>query len=139
MKLEVTREDVWAGTMEDQPGELATKLRALADAGVNLEFVIARRKDQASGKGVVFVTPVPGGQQAAAKKEGFSRAEGLHSVRVVANDEAGLGAKLAEHLAAAGINLRGFSGASLGDKAVLHFALDDEAMADKARDLLSEL
>ena len=45
MKLQVTKEDVWAASIKDRPGGLNEKLEALAAVGVNLEFVIARRQD----------------------------------------------------------------------------------------------
>ncbi len=41
MALKVDRVDTWAVSIEDKPGGLASKLSALAAAGVNLEFVIA--------------------------------------------------------------------------------------------------
>ncbi len=43
MELMVEREDVWIASLEDKPGALAAKLAALADAGADLDFVIARR------------------------------------------------------------------------------------------------
>ena len=43
MKVNIARVDVWAATIEDQPGGLAGKLAALAKAGADLEFVVARR------------------------------------------------------------------------------------------------
>ena len=36
MKFDVSRTDLWAATIEDQPGALADKLAALAAAGANL-------------------------------------------------------------------------------------------------------
>lgn len=36
MKLKIAREDVWAASMEDKPGQLAQKLDSLAQAGINL-------------------------------------------------------------------------------------------------------
>ena len=58
MALKVTRVDTWAASMKDKSGALAAKLTALADAGVNLEFVIARRAPEKPGTGVVFVVPI---------------------------------------------------------------------------------
>ena len=45
--MKIERTDVWAAELEDKPGALARKLNALADAGADVEFVIARR---ASGR-----------------------------------------------------------------------------------------
>ncbi len=42
MDYKITREEVWAGEIEDRAGALAEKLQAVSRVGVNLEFVIAR-------------------------------------------------------------------------------------------------
>jgi predicted amino acid-binding ACT domain protein len=64
--------------------------------------------------------------------------ESLHSVRVEGPDRAGLGAKMTEALAAAGINLRGISAAALGRRAVSFFAFDSAADADSAMRVLKK-
>lgn len=133
MKLKISREDVYAAAIKDRPGSMAEKLDALAKAGVNLSFVIARREHGKKGKGVVFVTPIKGPNKIkAARKAGFKKTKSLHSLCVEAADKPGLGATLAMELASAGINLRGCSGAALGKKSVLHFAFDTQADQDKA-------
>jgi hypothetical protein len=140
MKLKVTRVDVWAATIEDRPGGLAAKLEALARAGANLEFVIARRAPERPGTGVVFVTPVKGTRQTRAAADcGFSRTGTLHSVRIEGADRPGLGAALSRTLAAAGINLRGLSAAAIGRRFVGHLALDTDADAQRAIQLLKKL
>jgi hypothetical protein len=47
-------------------------------------------------------------------------------------DKAGLGAKMTNALAEAGINLRGLSAAALGRRGVSYFAFDSAADADAA-------
>src|SRR5436309_2878708 len=125
MKFNITKTDVWAATIEDRVGGLSEKLDALAAAGVNLEFIIARRTPEAAGKGVVFVTPLKGAKQIkAATGAGFQKSESLHSVRIEGTDKPGIGAKITKALAAAGINLRGLSAAAFGKKFVSHLGLD---------------
>ncbi len=58
MKLDVTRVNVWAASIKDRSGALAEKLAALAQAGANLGFVLARRAPDKPGTGVVFLTPL---------------------------------------------------------------------------------
>jgi len=118
MKLDVTRVNVWAASIKDEPGGLAGKLDALAEAGANLEFVIARRE---------------------AKKQKFAKTSSLHSVRVEGPDKAGLGAAITKALADACVNLRGLSAAAIGRKFVMHFALDSSADATKAIRALKKL
>ena len=140
MKLDVSKVDVWAASIKDKTGALAAKMETLAQAGVNLEFVIARRAPEKPGTGVIFVTPIKGAKQVkAAKKAGFAKTKSLYSVRVVCNDTPGLGAKMAGALAAAKINLRGLSAAALGKKAVTHIAFKTAADAAKGLRCLKKL
>ena len=137
MKLDVSRVDVWAASIKDRPGGLAEKLDALARAGVDLEFAIARREPKKPGTGVVFVTPIKGARQiTAAKRAGFAKTVSLRGVRIAADDKPGLAAKLTRRLADAGINIRGLSAASIGKRAIFHLAFDSASDANKAMRLL---
>jgi hypothetical protein len=139
MAIEIRKVDVYAGEIEDRPGGLAAKLEALADAGANLEFVIARRQHEQSGKGLVFVAPIKGARQtAAARQGGLSRTDSLHSLRLVGPDKPGMGARITRALADAGINLRGFSAAAIANKAVVYFAFDSDADAKLASKVLKK-
>ena len=130
--MKAQRMDTWAASLKDKPGALAAKLKALSAAGVNLEFVIARRAPEKRGKGVVFVTPVKGPKQCrAAGAAGFKKAKNLHAVRIEGADKRGQGARLAQALAAKGLNLRGMSAAAIGKKFVCHIAVDKSADAAK--------
>ena len=130
--MKAQRVDTWAVSIADKPGTLAAKLKALSAAGANLEFVIARRAPEKRGAGVVFVTPIKGAKQSrAAGAAGFKKAKNLHAVRVEGSDKRGQGAKLAQVLAAKGLNLRGMSAAAIGKKFVCHIAVDKSADAAK--------
>jgi hypothetical protein len=140
MKLKVSRTDTWAATIDDRPGGLADKLAALAAAGANLEFIIARRAPEQRGSGVVFVTPLKGAKQIkAAEAAGFQKTASLHSLRVEGADKPGMGAKLTGALAEAGINLRGLSAAALGNRSVTHLALDTAQDAARVATVLKKL
>ncbi len=140
MKLNVSRTDTWAAAIDDHPGGLADKLAALAAAGANLEFIIARRAPEQRGSGVVFVTPLKGAKQIkAAEAAGFQKTGSLHSLRVEGADKPGMGAKLSRALAEAGINLRGLSAAALGKRYLTHLALDTAQDAAKAAAVLQKL
>ena len=133
MAYEIRNVDVWVATIVDRPGGLAEKLASLADAGANLEFTISRRAPEKPGKGVVFLAPLRGAAQArAAKKTGFSKAKSLRSLRLEGPNRPGLAAELTQRVADAGINLRGFSAASLGRRCVFYFAFDNSADANRA-------
>ena len=133
MPLNVTQVDVWAGDIQDQPGGLARVLSAIAGAGGSVECVIARREQGRPGTGVVFVTPVTGARaQTAARDAGLSPAEDLATLRVEGSDAPGLGARITEALAAAGINLRGVSAAVVGRNFVAYIGLDNRGDAQNA-------
>ena len=139
MALDIEQVEVWAATIEDRPGGLAEKLDALAAAGANLGFVIARRTPEKAGDGVVFVTPIEGDAVEAAKAAGFTVAESLRSLRVEAPDEAGLGAQITGAMAAAGVSLRGISAAAIGDRCVCYLAFDSPDDSAKAEEALKSL
>ncbi|MBL7140691.1 MAG: ACT domain-containing protein [Planctomycetes bacterium] len=139
MALRISQVEVWAAALEDRPGAAAEKLDALAEAGANLEFIVARRTPKKGG-GVLYVTPVLGKDvRKAAESAGFAVAEGLHSVRVDGRDEVGVGARMTGALAEAGINMRGISAAAIGDQAVWYLAFDSEEDAGRAVQMLRGL
>jgi hypothetical protein len=133
MDLIVEKDDVWITSLEDKPGALAGKLIALADAGADLDFAIARRSPESPGKGVLFVTPLRGDAELQAASEiGFSAINRLHSLRVEGENQAGIAGKITDKLGKAGINLRGFSGAVIGQRFVLHLSFDTNELQEKA-------
>lgn len=137
MDLLVERVDVWAAPINDSPGGLAEVLATLREAGANLQFIIARRASESPGKGVVFVTPLQGDQEIrAAAHAGFNVTQKLHSVRVMGRDKPGIAAELAQRLATAGINLRGFSASAIGPQFVAYAAVDSLADANKVIEVL---
>lgn len=137
MELHVERVDVWAATIDDKPGGLAQVLNALRDAGVDLQFIVARRTPEASGKGVVFVAPLQGESEIrAATQAGFSVTPSLHSVRVMGMDQLGIVARVTQMLADGGVNLRGVSAAVLGSQFIAYIAVDSLEDTETAMDIL---
>lgn len=140
MNLIIERANVWASSLDDRPGGLAQVLKPLKDAGADLDFIVARRSSSEPGKGVVFVTPLRGDKEVAAAADvGFNIANSIHSVRIQGPNEPGLAADLAQRLADANINMRGFSAAELGTRFVLYIGLDTEADADKVVETLQHV
>jgi hypothetical protein len=138
--MQVERMDTWAASIEDKPGSLASKLDALSKAGVNLEFVIARRTPEKPGGGVVFTAAIKGAKAVrAAKEAGFEKSESMHTLRIEGADKPGEGARMTQALGEQGINLRGLSAAALGRKFVAYLALDTAEDAKKAMGILKKL
>lgn len=137
MDLLVEQVEVWAAGIPDQPGGLARVLTTLRDAGADLQLIIARRSPDRPGEGVVFVAPLRGDREMlAAAVAGFNVTQKQHCVRVMGRNQPGIAAALAEDLAEAGINLRGFSAAAIGSQFVAYVAVDSQAEADQATTVL---
>jgi len=136
MGLSVTRVDVWSGEIEDRAGGLAKALDPFAESGVNLECVIARRRSDRKGPGLVFVAPVRGkAAEEAARTAGLRAAETIPSLRIEGSDRAGLGSRIASTVAEAGVSMRGLSAMVLGGKFVGYVGFrsaQDLARAEKA-------
>jgi hypothetical protein len=138
MRVDVSRVDVWAASIEDIPGGLAAKLDALAQADIDLRFVSARRMREKPGSGVVYVTNIKGPRQVrAARKIGFEKTSSLHEVRIATGNKPGFSAELAQKIAGEGISLRAFAGASISNRAIFYLAFDSEADANKVVKLFS--
>jgi len=136
MAYTVSKVDIWTGEIDDQAGALAAKLEPLANAGADLEVVIARRQPERPGKGVVFVGPVAGKTSRAAERTGLRRASELVAVRVEGANKPGECHRLARVLADARLNVRGLSATALGKQFVAYFSFDNDADATKAVSLL---
>ena len=140
MDLVAEREEVWAASVDEKPGALASVLSTLADAGADLDFVILRRAPERPGTGVVFVTPLQGDREVETACEvGFCVTSKLHSVRVEGPNEPGLVARLCGVVGDAGIGLRGMSAAVLGNRCVVHFGVDSAEDERTVIRLMSEL
>jgi hypothetical protein len=129
----VKKLDVWTGTIEGRVGGLASKLEPLARAGIDLQFLVARRHPHLPGRGVVFLSGVTGAKGAkAAAAAGLSKASDVVALRVEGPNKAGAAYQITRRLADAGINLRGVSAGVMGKRFLLFLALDSAADADKA-------
>jgi hypothetical protein len=133
MALKVTKTDVWAAEIQDQPGGLAKVMEKIAAAGANLECVIARRQPDKPGTGVVFISPLTGKKAlAAAASVGFHETQRIATVKVEGADRPGLGAQIAQAVGAANVNMRGLSAATIGRRCVAYLGFDNWEDAIKA-------
>jgi hypothetical protein len=140
MDLIAERVDVWAASIRDEVGGLGQLLAGLRDAGADLDFVLARRTAEEPGMGVAFVTPLRGDvEMAAAADLGFNVSRSVHSVRVEGDNAPGVAADMTEALAAAGLNLRGFSAAVIGPRFIAYIGLDSSEDAARAVEVLQQL
>jgi hypothetical protein len=133
----ISRVDVWTREIDDTVGGLAATLEPLARAGVDLSYLIARRRTLVPGKGVVFLGGISGPKGAkAAAAAGLSRATGITGLRVEGANKRGDCHRVTRLLADSGINLRGVSASVIGRKYVLILAFDNANDAATAARLL---
>jgi hypothetical protein len=135
MTYRITKEHVWVGAIPDRADALAEKLRALRDGGLNLELILARRAG--AGHGLLFVAPLRTLEEiTAVETAGLVRSATMKTIRIEGPNVAGLGAKITTALAEAGLNIREYAAAALGDRCVTNIAFDNDAEGDRARELL---
>ncbi len=139
MDLIVERVEGWVTMIDDQAGGLAKTLNRLRMAGADLDFIAAHRAREHPDKAVLFVYPLYGDAELeAAATLGFSPTRGVHAVRVEGKNRPGIAAELTSLLAAAGINLRGFSAAVFETMFVMYLGFDSAAAATQATSILQQ-
>ena len=141
MSIKVREVQLWECRIEDRPGGASAALKPLADAKVNLEFVLARRTPEEPGKGILFVAPITGcpAAEPAARAAGLAPAAGIAGLRVEGDDRAGTGQQLAGAVSAAGVSFRGMAANVVGKKYVCYVALDTADDARKAAEAIKAL
>jgi hypothetical protein len=140
MGFKLDRVHVWAGEVADTAGGVAAKLAQLAQAGANLEYIYTRRKADKPGFGVLYVAPISGPLQVrAAKSAGLHEVDDPVVVRFEGDNEAGLGHRVTQEWARAGVSFQGMTMAVLGSKFIGYVAFDSVTDANRAAAILSEL
>jgi hypothetical protein len=140
MSFRYDRVHVWSCEVPDEPGGVASKLAALAQAGENLEYVGTRRLAEKPGWGVLYIAPVTGPDQVRA-----ARSVGMHEVtnpvviRVEGDNKAGLAHRLTHDWALAGISFQGLTMAVVNDRFIGYAAFDNAADANKAATILANI
>lgn len=140
MGFKLERVHVWLGEIADKAGGITGVLAPLAEAKANLEYILTRRQPDRPGTGIVYVAPITGPNQVRA-----ARASGLHEshqtivLRVEGDNESGLGYKLTQQWATAGISLQGLTMAVMGNRFVAFAAFDTVNDANRAAQILADL
>jgi hypothetical protein len=140
MGFKLDRVHVWSGEIADQAGGMASKLSPLAQAGANLQYISTRRQPQKPGTGVLYIAPLSGPLQVrAARSIGLTETHDTVVLRVEGDNEAGLGFRLTQQWALAGISLQALTMSVLGNKFVGYAAFDTVDDANRAAQILADL
>lgn len=129
MAVSVKKISLWRAEVENKPGMLAATLAPLAGAGADLHVVMGYRIPGQESKAVIEVYPVSGKKVTAAAQSAGLAAAAFPALLVEGDNEPGLGHKLAQALADAGINLSFFVAQVLEDRysAVIGFENEEDA------------
>jgi hypothetical protein len=140
MGFKLDRVHVWSCEVADQAGGVAAKLSILAQAHANLEFIYTRRQPERPGTGILYVAPVTGPLQVrAAKSAGLNETNDPVVLRVEGDNQAGLGHRVTQEWALAGLSFQGMTLAVLGDSFVGYVSFDTVTDANRAAAILSDL
>jgi len=140
MGFKLDRVHVWSGEVADQAGGVAGKLSLLASAGANLEFIYTRRQPDRPGTGMLYVAPITGPLQVrAARSAGLAETSNPVVLRVEGDNQAGLGHRLTQQWALAGLSMQGLSMCVLGNKFVGYASFDTVEDANRAAAILGDL
>ena len=140
MSFKMQRVHVYHSEVDDKPGGIARKLKALAEAGAHLEYVYSQRSATKPGTGDLYVAPLQGqGETSAARKAGLHEVAEPIVMRVEGDDKTGLGGRLTQAWEMAGINLHGMVMSVLGGRFIGYVTFDSVADANQAARILAEL
>lgn len=140
MAVSVKRVKLWHKELDNRPGVLAGVLEPLADAGADLEMLMATSFPGDAGMASVGVFPVTGRKAiAAATTAGLSAAPVMSSLLVTGDNKVGLGRQMARILADAGINIGLAVALVVGRNFSAVFGFESEADARKAALLLKKV
>jgi hypothetical protein len=140
MTLRIHRVQVWSGEIPDKPGAAAAMLERLSRAGADLEFLMTRPHRSKPDVSVLFLAPVEGSPETeAAQAAGLMPARDFPMLCVESDNRPGIGSQIMGALAVAGINLRGLSISSVGDRMAAYLAFDNEDSATLAVQVLAML
>jgi hypothetical protein len=129
MAITVKKIILWRAEVVNRAGALASTLEPPAKAGVDLKVVMGYRHPDAEGKAAIEVFPISGKKPgAAASAAGLGPSE-IPALLVEGDNKPGLGYRVAQAIAAAGVNMAFFVAHVIGRKfaAVIGFETEDDA------------
>jgi len=129
MALAIKKIILWRAEVDNRPGALATTLEPVAQAGVDLKVVMGYRHPAAEGKAAIEVFPISNKKAATAGSAAGLAASEIPALLVEGDNKPGSGYKIAQGIAAAGVNMAFFMAQVIGRKfaAVIGFETEDDA------------
>jgi hypothetical protein len=139
MAITVKKIELWSVVVDNKPGALANLLEPLAEAGADLQVVMGTSMPGGDGQASIGVYPVKGRKViAAARAAGLAPAASMPSLLVQGDNRAGLGGRMSEAIAGAGIDIGVAVALVAGEHFSALFGFANAADADKAAALLKK-
>ena len=129
MPMTVKKIILWRTEVDNEPGALASTIAPPAKAGADLRVVMGYRHPNTEGRAAIEVFPIAGKKLVAAAGAAGLTASAIPTLLVEGDNKPGLGHKIAQAIAAAGINIAFFVAQVIGRKyaAVIGFETEDDA------------
>jgi hypothetical protein len=136
MAVSVRKVVLWRKEVENRPGALANALSSLAQAGADLQVVMAYRYPGEESKAAIELYPVTAKKSVAAAQEAGLNASSIPALLLDGDNRPGLGHDISQALADAGINIDFLVGQVVGRKYSAVLGFDSDADATKAVTLI---
>jgi len=133
MAISVRKTSLWRREVDNKPGTLARTLQPLADAGADLEIVMAYG---IGNKAAIEVAPITGKRVTASAATAGLAESRVPAVVVTGDNRAGIAHAFARAIGDAGINLSFLVAHAVGNRFSSVFGFESEADADRAIPLL---
>ena len=129
MAVSIKKIVLWRAEVENRPGALAGALEPVAKAGADLQVMMAYRHHGTEGKAAIEVFPISGKKEATAGSAAGLAAAEIPAPLVEGDNKPGSGYRIAQAIAAAGINMAFFMAQVIGRKfaAVIGFETEEDA------------
>ncbi len=139
MNIDVKRIELWRTEVDNEPGALASALAPLADAGADLDVVMAYRFSGNIEKGAIEVYPVSGRDQEEAARRAGLEPSGIPTLLIEGVNSPALGRAMAEAIAEIGIDIAFLVAQVVGGRYLAVIGFDNEADARAAQPILEKV
>jgi len=138
MPVTVKRVTLWRKELENRAGTLAGTLEPLAKAGADLQIVMGYRIPNEHAKAALELYPIGNKKTTQAAQGAGLQASGIPVLLVEGDNRAGLGHRMAQAIAEAGVNLDFLVAQVIGRKYSAVIGFENEADASKATALIKK-
>jgi hypothetical protein len=138
MPVTVKNISLWRKDVDNKTGVLAQTLEPLAKAGADLRVVMGYRYPGNEAKAAIELYPVSGKKVAAAAAEVGLAASSIPTLLVEGDNKPGLGHRIAQAIAEAGVDLSFFVAQVIGRRYAAIIGFGSDADAKKAATLIKK-